>query len=35
VVTHLPAHNCCHDCVGALRQFGEDFSEQLERILAS
>jgi transposase len=32
VVTHLPAHNCCPDCGGALRQFGEDVSEQLERI---
>ena len=35
VVTHLPAHNCCPDCGGALRQFGEDVSEQLERIPAS
>jgi transposase len=35
VVTHLPAHNCCPDCGGALRQFGEDISEQLERIPAS
>jgi len=26
VVTHLPAHNCCPDCGGALRQFGEDVS---------
>jgi transposase len=31
VITHLPAHNCCPDCGGALRQFGEDTSEQLER----
>jgi transposase len=35
VVTYLPAHNCCPDCGGALRQFGEDISEQLERIPAS
>jgi transposase len=35
VVTHLPAHNNCPDCGGALRQFGEDVSEQLERIPAS
>jgi transposase len=35
VVTHLPAHNCCPDCGAALRQFGEDVSEQLERIPAS
>jgi len=35
VVTHLPAHNCCPDCSGALRKFGEDVSEQLERIPAS
>ena len=35
VVTHLPPHNCCPDCGGALRKFGEDVSEQLERIPAS
>jgi len=35
VVTHLPAHNCCPDCGSALRQFGEDVSEQLERMPAS
>jgi transposase len=35
VVTHLPAHNSCPDCGGALRQFGEDVSEQLERIPAT
>src|SRR5665213_4039531 len=29
------AHNCCPDCGGALRQFGEDVSEQLERIPAT
>ncbi len=35
VITHLPAHNCCPDCSGALRKFGEDVSEQLERVPAS
>ena len=35
VVTHLPAHSHCPDCGGALRQFGEDVSEQLERVPAS
>ena len=35
VVTHLPAHSNCPDCGGALRQFGEDVSEQLERIPAT
>jgi transposase len=35
VMTHLPAHTCCPDCGEALRQFGEDVSEQLERIPAS
>jgi len=35
VVNHLPAHSCCPDCGGALRQFGEEVSEQLERIPAS
>ena len=35
VITHLPPHNCCPDCGGALRQFGEDISEQLERIPAT
>jgi len=35
VVTHLPEHNCCPDCGGQLRQFGEDVSEQLERIPAT
>jgi transposase len=35
VITYLPAHTCCPDCGGALRQFGEDVSEQLERIPAS
>ena len=35
VVMHLPKHDCCPDCGGALRQFGEDVSEQLERIPAT
>ena len=35
VITHLPAHTCCPDCGGALRQFGEDVSEQLERVPAT
>jgi transposase len=35
VITHLPAHKCCPDCGGELRKFGEDVSEQLERIPAS
>jgi transposase len=35
VVTHLPEHDCCPDCGSALRQFGEDVSEQLERIPAT
>jgi transposase len=35
VITHLPEHNYCPDCGGALRQFGEDVSEQLERIPAT
>jgi transposase len=35
VITHLPAHNCCPDCGGALWKFGEDVSEQLERVPAT
>jgi transposase len=35
VITHLPACTCCPDCGGGLRQFGEDVSEQLERIPAT
>ena len=31
-VTHTPAHDCCPDCGGALQQFGEDVSEQLEYV---
>jgi len=32
VVTHLPQGDCCSGCGGALRQFGEDVSEQLEYV---
>jgi DNA repair exonuclease SbcCD ATPase subunit len=32
VVTHLLHGDCCPDCGGQLRQFGEDVSEQLEYI---
>src|ERR1700735_2252794 len=35
VITHPPASTCCPDCGGAMRQFGEDVSEQLERVPAS
>jgi transposase len=35
VITHLPARTCCPGCGGALRQFGEDVSEQLERVPAT
>ncbi len=31
-VTHTPRHDCCPDCGGSLKQFGEDVSEQLEYI---
>jgi transposase len=31
-VTHAPEHTCCPDCGGALKQFGEDVSEQLEYV---
>ena len=27
VVTHTPSGDCCADCSGQLRQFGEDVSE--------
>jgi transposase len=30
VVTHAPAADCCPDCGGQLRHFGDDVSEQLE-----
>jgi transposase len=32
VVTHLTQGDCCSSCGGALRQFGEDVSEQLEYV---
>jgi transposase len=32
VVSHLPSADCCPDCGGALRKFGEDVTEQLEYI---
>ena len=32
VVSHLFTRDCCPDCGGHLRQFGEDVSEQLEYI---
>jgi transposase len=32
VVTHLTHDDCCPDCGGQLRQFGQDVSEQLEYI---
>jgi len=35
VVMHMPEHDCCPVCGGALRQFGEDVSEQLERVPAT
>lgn len=35
VVTHLPEQACCPGCGGELQQFGEDVSEQLERIPAT
>jgi transposase len=35
VITHLPPHTNCPDCGGAMHQFGEDVSEQLERIPAT
>jgi transposase len=35
VITHMPEHDSCPCCGGKLRQFGEDVSEQLERIPAT
>jgi transposase len=32
IVTYLPQSECCTECGGQLRQFGEDVSEQLEYI---
>ena len=31
-VTYTPEHDCCPDCGGVLKQFGEDVSEQLEYV---
>jgi transposase len=35
VITYTPFDNCCPGCGEALEQFGEDVSEQLERIPAT
>jgi transposase len=35
VVTHLPDQDCCPDCGGQLRNFGEDVAEILEYIPAN
>jgi hypothetical protein len=35
VILHMPGHDACPCCGGELRQFGEDVSEQLERIPAT
>jgi len=35
VIMHMPEHDSCLCCGGELRQFGEDVSEQLERIPAT
>jgi len=35
VVTYDPEQSCCPDCGGSLKQFGEDVSEQLERVPAT
>jgi transposase len=32
IVTHQPEQNCCPECGGGLRHFGEDVSEQLEYV---
>jgi transposase len=32
VVTHAPESDCCSDCGGQLRHFGDDVSEQLEYV---
>ena len=32
LVTHLPESDCCPDCGGELRHFGDDVSEQLEYV---
>ena len=35
VITYTPGQDCCPACGGELEQFGEDVSEQLERIPAT
>jgi transposase len=35
VITHMPKQDCCPDCGGALRNFGEDVAEMLEYIPAN
>src|SRR5476651_300174 len=35
VIVHMPEHDCCPGCGSRLRQFGEDVSEQLERVPAT
>ena len=35
VIMHMPEHDCCPYCGDQLRHFGEDVSEQLERIPAT
>jgi transposase len=35
VIMHMPEHEWCPCCGGQLRQFGEDVSEQLERVPAT
>lgn len=35
VVTYDPEQSCCPGCGGVLKQFGEDVSEQLERVPAT
>ena len=35
VITHHPEHDCCPDCGGQLRNFGEDVAEVLEYIPAN
>ena len=32
MVTHIPERDCCPDCGGDLRHFGDDISEQLEYV---
>jgi len=35
VITHHPGHDCCPDCGGSMRNFGEDVAEILEYIPAN